>query len=438
MKKALLLFFIMLLSTASFSQGVIALFSRSEEFFNLMNEQKFKEAQAYFDTVAQKQTTPEKLSEIWTSLTSNLGKFSSLDLVQSSVQGDYYFVAADGNFERAIQGFTLIFNKEQKLIGLRPRERAVESVYQIPGYADTTKFRQVEVHVKTPGHDLAGILTTPVSGTGFPVVIFVHGSGPLDMDATVGPNKPFKDLAGGLASQGIASIRYVKRTMLYANEFTKSFTVKEEVLDDAMAAIALARANPAIDKNQIYVFGHSMGGMLAPRLAEMAPDLSGIILAAAPARKLADVIADQNKYGASLAKDTTGRVAKQLAEALKKVDAARITSLGAMKPDSVVLGLPAAYWVDLNTSNQVEIAKKLDKQRIFILQGGLDFQVSEQDFAIWNAALSAKKNASLKLYPDLNHLLSPQNEKGTMSQYEVPANVSAVFVNDLVSWINAR
>jgi len=438
MKKALLLFFTMLLTTAGFAQGVIALFSRSEEFFNLMNEQKFKEAQAYFDTVAQKQTTPEKLGEIWGSLTSNLGKFTSLDLVQSSVQGDYYYVAADGNFEKATQGFTLIFNKGQKLVGLRPRERAVESEYQIPSYADTTLFKQIEVHVKTPGHDLVGLLTIPKNGSNFPLVVFVHGSGPSDMDETVGPNKPFKDIAGGLASKGIASIRYVKRTVLYANEFTTSFTVKEEVMDDALAAIALARTTPNIDKGQIYVFGHSIGGMLGPRLALLAPDLNGIILAAAPARKLADIIADQNKYGASLAKDTTGIVAKQLTEALKKVDAARITTLGAMKPDSVVLGLPAAYWVDLNNYNQVEDAKKLVKQRILVIQGGLDFQVSEQDFNIWNTALSTKKNASMKLYPDLNHLLSPQNEKGTMSQYQVPINVSAVLVNDLVTWINSN
>ncbi|EDM36046.1 hypothetical protein PBAL39_23602 [Pedobacter sp. BAL39] len=438
MKKALLLFFAMLLTTAGFAQGVIALFSRSEEFFSLMNEQKFKEAQAYFDTVAQKQTTPEKLGEIWGSLTSNLGKFTSLDLVQSSVQGDYYYVAADGNFEKATQGFTLIFNKGQKLVGLRPRERAVESEYQIPSYADTTLFKQIEVHVKTPGHDLVGLLTIPKNGSNFPLVVFVHGSGPSDMDETVGPNKPFKDIAGGLASKGIASIRYVKRTVLYANEFTTSFTVKEEVMDDALAAIALARTTPNIDKGQIYVFGHSIGGMLAPRLALLAPDLNGIILAAAPARKLADIIADQNKYGASLAKDTTGLVAKQLTEALKKVDAARITSLGTMKADSVVLGLPAAYWVDLNNYNQVEDAKKLGKQRILVIQGGLDFQVSEQDFNIWNTALSTKKNASMKLYPDLNHLLSPQNEKGTMSQYQVPINVSAVLVNDLVTWINSN
>ena len=124
---------------------------------------------------------------------------------------------------------------------------------------------------------LAAIITTPKGATNFPMVVLVHGSGPSDLDGTVGPNKPLKDIADGLACKGIGSIRYVKRTVVYAAEFGKAFTVKEEVLDDAVAAIALAKTVKGADVKSIYVLGHSLGGMLAPRIATLVPDIKGII-----------------------------------------------------------------------------------------------------------------------------------------------------------------
>jgi fermentation-respiration switch protein FrsA (DUF1100 family) len=332
----------------------------------------------------------------------------------------------------------LVFNKSEKIVGLFPRQKANQQSYLRPAYADTNAYKEKEIYIKTAGHSLVGLLTTPAKGTNFPIVVLLHGSGPSDMDETVGPNKPFKDLAAGLATKGIASIRYVKRTLAYAGEFSKVFTVKEEVTDDALAAIALARTIPGADKKKIYLFGHSMGGMLAPKLATLAPDLNGLILAAAPARKLTDLIDEQNRYSASQMKDTTGAVKKQLEEALKETAKTRITKLGLIKPDSLLLGLPAAYWVDLNLYDQVGTAKKLIKQKVMIVQGGFDFQISPQDYQIWNTALGKKKNVTMKLYPDLNHLLSPQKEKGNMTQYGIPVSVSGILVNDIATWIKAK
>lgn len=103
----------------------------------------------------------------------------------------------------------------------------------------------------------------------------------------------------------------------------------------------------------------------------------------------------------------------------------------------MILGLPAKYWADLNAYNQVATAKNLTK-KVYVLQGGNDFQVGKTDFDLWNTALAKKKNVTLKFYPDLNHLLSPQTEKGTMGQYQTPVSVSEVLVNDLSAWIKGK
>ncbi|ATP57574.1 dienelactone hydrolase [Pedobacter ginsengisoli] len=438
MKKVILLIFALFVTTTAFSQGVLNLLGRSQDFFKLLEEQKYTEAYGFMDSTFKAKVPEEDLKKIWTQISEKLGKIETLDVVSSKTQGQYFVVTLEGKFTNDEQNFLLAFNKAEKIVGFFLQPKSTAPTYTLPAYADTTLYKETEINVKTPGHSLVGMLTVPKKLSSYPVVVLVHGSGPADMDETVGPNKPLKDIAVGLASKGIATIRYVKRTMIYAGEFGKAFTVKEEVMDDALAAIALARTLPEVNKKQIYVLGHSLGGMIAPRIATLAPDLNGIIMLAAPARKFTDLLVEQNKYMFSLSKDTSEAGKKTLDTVIKELDVTRITKLGNMKPDSVLLGLPASYWIDINVNDQVVGAKKLAKQRIFVGQGGNDFQVSTTDYNLWNTAIGKKKGSMAKLYPELNHLLSPQTEKGTMAQYNIPVSVSDVLITDISTWIKAK
>lgn len=438
MKKVTLLILLLLFTTATFSQGMLSLFGRSNDFFSLLEQEKFTEAHAYFDPTLQSKVPVAELQKLWTELNTRFGKLESAAAVQGKTQGEFFAVTLDAKFQGGTQSFIMAYNKTEQMVGFFLKPRSTAAAYLNPAYADTTLYKEKEITIKTPGHDLVGIVTTPKIGTNFPIVVLVHGSGPSDMDETVGPNKPFKDLAAGFAAKGVASIRYVKRTLIYSAEFNGVFTVKEETIDDAVAAIALAATVPGVDKKQIYVFGHSLGGMLAPRIASLVPDLKGIILAEAPARKFTDILVEQNKYMLEMSKDTTGKGQKQLDTIITELNKSRITSAGTMKPDSSILGLPVSYWVDLNLYNQVELAKKNVKQRILVIQGGNDFQVSTAEYDIWSAALAKKSNVTLKLYPDLNHLLSSQLEKGTTAQYQAASSVSESLIIDIVDWIKTK
>lgn len=438
MKKASLLVLLLLITTASFSQGMLDLFNRSNDFFQLLDQQKFTEAHDCFDSTMKAKVPVADLQKFWGELNTRFGKFEASGAVQGKAQEQYFIVTVDAKFANDTQSFILVYDKKQKVAGFFPKQKSNEAVYLNPAYADTTLYSEREIYVKTPAHSLVGLLTVPKKGTNYPVVVLVHGTGPHDMDETVGPNKPLKDLAAGLAAKGIASIRYVKRTMIYPGEFGGAYTIKEETLDDAVAAVALANTIPGIDKSQIYLLGHSLGGMLAPRIAALAPNLKGIIMAEAPARKFTDLLDEQNKYMFAAARDTSKAGKKQLDDMLVELERTRVTTLGTMKPDSSILGLPAAYWIDLNNYNQVEAAKKIAKQRILIVQGGNDFQVSVADYDLWKAALEQKPNVTLKLYPDLNHLLSSQLEKGTPAQYAQASSVSETLINDIVAWIKQK
>lgn len=437
MKSFKLIITLLFISQITFAQSIISLINRADAFFDTMDKGKFEEAHGFFDESVKNKISADELKLFWLRLGNSLGTYESVDGAQNKAQGEYYQVTLECVFTKGSQGFTFIFNKSEKLVGFFVAPTTTEAVYVAPAYADTNLYTEKEVQVKFAGGQMAGMLTSPKGISNFPIVVFVHGSGPSDMDETVGPNKPFKDIAAGLAAKGIGSIRYVKRSMVYPNSFVKTFTVKEEVLDDALAAIAIARNTPGVNKSQIFLMGHSLGGMLAPRIAALAPDLAGIILAAAPARKLSDVIAEQNSYLYATSGDTTAVMKQQFQATLNEIDRSKLLKLGDIAPDSIILSAPASYWIDINNYDQLASAKKLTK-KILILQGERDFQVSVKDFNIWRTALAGNKNVSFKLYPDLNHLLSSQKEKGTGLQYRTPANVSPKLIDDIAIWVKGK
>ena len=121
-----------------------------------------------------------------------------------------------------------------------------------------------------------------------------HGSGPSNMDEKVMKLTPFRDLAEGLARHGIASIRYDKRTFAYASKMRKcQVTVKSETIDDAVLAAELLKSTPEVDSERIFILGHSMGAMLAPRIDSEGADAKGLIMLAGTPYRLEDIVIRQ-------------------------------------------------------------------------------------------------------------------------------------------------
>ena len=175
----------------------------------------------------------------------------------------------------------------------------------------------------------------------------MHGSGPQDRDETLPPNKPFRDLAWALASQGITVLRYEKRTKVYASRMVKdvdTLTVQEETIDDAVEAVAFLRARPEIDPQRVFVLGHSLGGgFLAPRIGAADPAIRGLVILAGSARPFEDVILDQMTYVLSLSVPDAAVREQQLAALRQQValvkDPARLATAA---PSDLPLNVPAA------------------------------------------------------------------------------------------------
>lgn len=291
-------------------------------------------------------------------------------------------------------------------------------------------------------YPLKGILTLPEDRqTQVPAVVFVHGSGSSNMDEKVGKLTPFKDLAEGLAQLGIASVRYDKRSFAHPFKILreKIITVKEETIEDAIRATELLKRDSRIDKDNIFIAGHSMGGMLAPRIDAEGGNYKGLILMAGSPRRLEEIMLDQN--------EAVMRSGKGLLQWFVKTQVAKISAMfegmyelsdEEAKKKKVGNGTTLYYFKEMGEHQSSNYLVKLEKP-ILIMQGEKDFQATlENDFAAYKELLEDKKNVTFKVYENLNHLFVPSvygNIMKAMKEYKVEQHIGKNVIKDLADWI---
>jgi dienelactone hydrolase len=348
-------------------------------------------------------------------------------------------------FERSSLDVNVVLNDAGEIIGLTVTpvgtvEQQANATYEPPPYALPDRFHEHEVQIGHGTWMLPGTVSIPQGDGPFAAVLLVHGSGPQDRDETIPPNKPFRDLAWGLASQGITVLRYEKRTKAYSASMKSeidTITVKEETLDDALEAAALLRERPEIDAQQIFVLGHSLGGYLAPRIGEADPQIRGLIILAGSARPFEDVILDQMTYLLSLSIPDPLVRQQQLAVIKKQVDLVKDPRrLPTAAASDLPLNVPASYWIDLNSYQPEKVAQTLKQPMLFLL-GESDYQVTHDDFQIWQDALGGRDDVQFILYPGLSHLFMSVEggQKATPATYTIAGHVAEEVVNEIGSWI---
>ncbi len=258
-------------------------------------------------------------------------------------------------------------------------------------------------------YPLNGLLTLPADRSGpAPAVVMVHGSGPSDMDEKIMKLTPFKDLAEGLAGHGVASLRYDKRTFAYGRRMAKAgVTVKEETVDDAILAVGLLKRDPRIDRDRIFLLGHSMGAMLAPRIDAEGADVKGLILLAGTPYRLEEVVLRQMKQAGgsrSLLKWIGGLEYRLFA---KKFAGLYEMSEEEAKKKRFAGNVSLYYFQEMGRKTAADYLLE-NKKPTLVMQGGKDFQVlAEDDFRRFRELLADRENTVFRLYPELDHAFVP-------------------------------
>lgn len=350
-------------------------------------------------------------------------KQNALDIVTDTIEGTLYNIVV-----------TITYSADGKPAGIWtsiiPKDPPKPQI--------TDKWKEIAVTVGDK--KLPGMLTLPKGVKNPPVVIMIQGSGPSDMNESVGstPNRPFEDIAHGLAKLGVATLRYNKATYQYLGASVD--TIEYEVLDDASAAVKMLSKDKRIDKNRIYLLGHSLGGMMAPKITYDNPQIKGFISMAGTLRTFQDMILDQNK---AALKALTTLTEQQKKDQLLQIEAELEKTKNLDNSDSNnIMGLTANYWKSLNAVDSLAIVKKL-KVPMLILQGSADFQVyADKDYKLWQTTLKSHKNVTYHLYKDLSHEFMPNqiSENGfpDVSVYNAPNHVDPKVIKDISVWVKKQ
>lgn len=331
--------------------------------------------------------------------------------------------------------FDIVFGltEENKMSGFRMAPHWEVHSWNKPNYIsiDNSKSTAIKIGEELP---LFGEFVEPQQEAYNTIVVMVHGSGPNDMDESLGPNKLFKDLAYGLAEKGIASIRYNKRSYDYpatlAKQATK-LTFDDVVTNDAILAIKRAKEMGA---QKVVLLGHSLGGHLAPRIAEQ-EKVNGVIVMAGNSSRLEELLVSQ--YEHIMKNDSTSGITEfqlnMVRSQVKNVKDKNYTAstVGPTLP----LGLAGTFWLNLADYEPVKIAKK-QAQPYLILNGERDYQVTEAEAKRWKNGNKNKKSKTI-VYPKLNHMFFAGEGVLIPSEYERKASLEEVVLNDISNWIKA-
>jgi fermentation-respiration switch protein FrsA (DUF1100 family) len=409
--------------------------------FELLEQEEYAAVCDRLSPDLKERLTPEKLEEAWKNVTSEAGPYKKVAGSITELVNGREKVTITGEFAHGFIDLKLFF-EECHITGLFVAP-GVEPVsfpeWTPPGYSFQEAFVEIDI-VMGREWSLPGTLTLPVGDGPFPAVVLVHGSGPQDRDETLGPNKPFRDLAWGLASQGIAVLRYDKRTLVHSERLLDRIdyiTIQEETVEDALLAVVLLRQTDLIDPQRIFVLGHSLGGMLVPLIGAGDTDIAGFIIMAGAALPWEDKIFEQVSYILNLDGPPTQEQQQYLNLLGKQVDQIKNLEITSDTPPDELLGLPSSYWLALRDYDPAEHAKTL-KRPTLILQGGRDYQVTEEDFNCWKQALERESWAEFILYPSLNHLFISGEGIITPAEYSEPGHVAEEVVDDILDFIRRR
>lgn len=403
--------------------------ANAQKFVELIAQKKIESAAQLMDKHMKESLPSHVLQSLWESLEQDNGAFVSFAAARPlSKLSSYPGVVIPAKFKNDDVDFVVSVNADGEISNLvvRPHPDFIDPVY---GKKDS--FSEIPLDVVSGKFNLGATLCVPQGKGPFPALVLVHAAGPHDRDQTIGSIKVFRDIAWGLASKGIAVLRYEKRSRQYPKE--RLATVNDETVDDAVAAVNTLLHREEVDHNKVYVLGHSLGAVMIPRIAQRAPRAAGFIISSAPSQSMEDTILTQIE----LIEKASGiyDVSKTLESARMEVKQVKqLSEDPALLIGAPLLGLERTWWSDIKKYDPLGSAQKIS-QPVLVMHGENDYQVSLKDIDAWKAAVADRPNFKHKTYPKLGHVFTVAGENPGPGDYLVPQNVSDEVIADLAVWI---
>lgn len=411
---------------------------RSKQLLQWLQEAKWTAASGLLSPELQQKVDSAQLEVIWQGLQLAQGELQKVGELVYRERNQQQFYYRQLDFIKSSVRLELQFNARWEITALRLQPLSDEQLYLPPPYDHPQKYQEFSMRVKHDSIVLPAILTLPKGCKACPVVVLVHDIGPQDKDHSIGPTKMFRDLAVGLAAEGIASLRYDKRTFRYGPELMadlRVLTIENEVMEDALAALQLLRTVSEIDTQRIHLLGLGFGGMLAGTIASRSPlSIRSIVAVGSSPRPLPDQLLDQyiQLLSSELSYPNMQLAVQQLE---RQTQLAKSMKLGYdISADSLPLQLPAPYWQHLQKFDAVAGYWQTNAALWFV-RGGDDYQSQAIDLQQWEMRLLGRDKATFSTLTQLNHLLMPSLPVPLTDTYQKQNNLSAEAMVSISRWL---
>lgn len=310
------------------------------------------------------------------------------------------------------------------------RGRELQIDFQDASYVNRDAFTQMQLRFGTQRFPLDGMLVLPVESQSrlVPGVLLLPDRDMEDADGTLVRLKPFRDLAHGLGSRGVASLRFPRRLEVHPGAAGSVYTVEEDLLADAAIAIRQLAARPEVDPKRIYILGYGFGALAAPVVANRATGVAGLIMVAPPARYDAEFARRLMEMEGALDTMSTGE--RQALEG-----SLRYLERGNLPGGQVVGPAPAAFWYSAAEMDPAAAVGAFNGP-VLLLFGGKDYLTSEREYKIWGDLYRARRKTDLRFFPLLNRWLMPSQMDGNPEERNIPAHVAPSVAGLIAEFIH--
>lgn len=336
------------------------------------------------------QTTEEKLKESWNSVAGELTGYQGIESVSETENENYRIVLVTLRYA-GNQGITIkfVYDGESRIAGLWFHPVALHNAGESQKDLPDGSYEEVDITVGRDPYALKGKLTLPGGAGKAPVVILVPGTDNLDMDGTIGSaeNKPMRDLARGLASRGVASLRYHKREYQYASTVAEDAGIYDRLLEDVWYAVDAMYNSRQVDGSRIVIAAQGKAADYLPAIvAKKERRLTGaVMLAGKPVQVSENFYAEKEK----------------------------------------TVSCNARYFMDTNSTLP-----------LLIMQGERDFETPVKHYEKWQELLKGRSHVTYRSYRSLNHYFLTSAGKTDATDYDKKGSVSQSVIKEIANWLS--
>lgn len=298
---------------------------------------------------------------------------------------------------------------------------------------------------------LKGTLLLPKMENKVPAVLIINGSEAADRNGNVSkPELPlniYKDLAEEMGRWGYASLRYDKRG-IGESEGNSVEVGMWDLVKDAEAAVTFLENHPKIDKEQIFILGHSEGGILSLAVNQT-KNVKGLILMAGGGENLREAIQWQRNIAKKSILERPGfkgallRLIGVPNKINKQTDKFLDTVIESQ--ENVIryqFQKRGTNWFKEHFAFSVEDALSQTHCPVLAINGELDVQ--SNPVTLKNIKTLVKGDCEIHLIPNVNHMLKEQKEfvdaLNVLKAYKAQANqpIAPKVLNILHKWLSAH